>query len=216
MKSLTLTQEYVICTLGENGKLASLGNERVLLLGAALTELLSAGIVRLDEKKSKIYVEKALGEEQSHLAGLYHYLSDKQRTTSQLATDYCFSLTDKLFDELMKSVCEDLVKAQYVESKSGGILGNKKVYMPKLEMVEKIKSQIRAKILTCSDENALTLAFLLEKADRLKKLFDKDEVTSIREKIKSQSTHHEAIQKMISFLDELIIVLAAIGAMSIR
>ncbi|MDO5062687.1 MAG: GPP34 family phosphoprotein [Peptostreptococcaceae bacterium] len=215
MKNLKLTQEYLICTLGENGKLASLGNERVLLVGAALTELIDAGIVRLDEKKSKIFVEKALGKDRSHLAGLYRYLSDKPRTTSQLASDYCFSLTDKLFDELMESVCEDLIQAQYVESRSSGILRNKKIYLPKPEVVEEIKSQIRAKNLDNADEKQLTLAFLLEKANRLKKLFDKDEVTAIREKIKSQSVHHEAIQKMITFLDELIIVLAAIGVMSV-
>ncbi|MDO5097027.1 MAG: GPP34 family phosphoprotein [Peptostreptococcaceae bacterium] len=215
MKNLKLTQEYLICILGENGKPAFLGNERVLLVGAALTELLGAGIVRLDEKKSKIFVEKALSDEQSHLAGLYRYLSNKRRTTSQLATDYCFSLSEKLFDELMESVCEDLVQAQYVESKSSGILRNKKIYLPKPETVEEIKSQIQAKNLDNADEKQLTLAFLLEKANRLKKLFDKEEVTAIREKIKIQSAHHEAIQKMITFLDELIIVLAALGAMSV-
>ena len=71
--------------------------------------------------------------------------------------------------------------------------------MLKLEMVEETKSQILAKNLVHTDEKTLILAILLEKANRLKKLFDKEEVTAIREKIKNQSTHHEAIQKRIAF-----------------
>ncbi|MDO4711978.1 MAG: GPP34 family phosphoprotein, partial [Peptostreptococcaceae bacterium] len=197
------------------GKLSSLGNERALLVGAALSELLSAGVVRVDDKGSKIYVEKELGEELAHLEGVYRYLNKKQRTIDQLAADYCISFTDDLYDDLLDPVCKDLVTAEYVECRPRGILGNKRSYIPKPEILEEVRSQILPEKLEAADEKQMTLAFLLDKANRLKKLFDKDEVKAIREQIKKQNADHAAIQKIVTFLDELMIVLATLGAMSV-
>lgn len=215
MKDFTLTQEYIICLLGENGKLSALGNERVLFVGAALTELMDAGLVQLDEKSSKLYVGKGLGAQCSHLTSLYRYLNEKQRTIQQLVADYCISFTDKLYDELLQEVCADLITAGYLEAKAMGLFSSRKVYFPTHSISEDIKSKILSRNLVCGDKKNWMLAFLIDKANRLKKLFDKEEAKAIHKKIKSHRTENVAVQKMLSFLDEIVIVLSAIAAMSV-
>ena len=56
MKNLSLTQQYLLCVLKKNGKVSSLGMEKILCLSASgVLELLMDEVIAFDGKKITVY-----------------------------------------------------------------------------------------------------------------------------------------------------------------
>lgn len=74
MNDLSITQEYLLCSLSDKGRLPVIGKEvSACILAGGLIELLVDGCIRIDEKKS-VDVVGVLKDEQGYLRSLYDWI----------------------------------------------------------------------------------------------------------------------------------------------
>jgi hypothetical protein len=216
MRDLTITQEYLLCSLNAKGKLSVLNKEvTVCLLASGLIELLASNCIQMD-KNNKVFVTGNLSEEQVCLKSLFEWLNkSKPMKIEKIATEYTMTFTDKRLNALVTDVGNSLADRGCVTSKKGGIFGSKFCFVPNSDEVDKVIQKIRADLLesgTMSDET-VALVSLLDKSNQLKKYFSKYESKQLKARLKEikETPSNQLVKQMVDYVDTIIALIAVIS-----
>ncbi len=181
MKNLSITQEFLLCSLNDKGKLPSFTSEKlVCLLASGLLELQLENCI--DIEGNKVIVKSELPTDLDYLGPLFNYIKQANPVKiSKIVGAYNFSITDKHLNQLVNSVGDSLARAntaniEYVKS---GL-----AYVPNKSSVNKIIDKIRAEIFEDEliTEDVTILVILLYKSGLIKNYFSKYENSGIKEK----------------------------------
>lgn len=177
MAPLTLTQEYLICTIDKKGSLPSYSQETAAcLIISGLLEMEAESCISVVGKK--IAVRGKLPENLSVLAPLYHTLRKKRPTKLQKILDrYLLSCSRKRLRALSASIMAPLREENLAVSVFSGLIKKREQFAPTKEAQEQVIQKIRQELLENATltENTAALALLLNKAGCLKHYFSKQE-----------------------------------------
>lgn len=216
MKDLTLSQEYLLCTLTEKGRLPAMNTAaQVCLTAGALLELQMAGCAALEGKK--VSVTAPLPPQEAPLRTLYDFLDrPKALSLEKLVEEFHYTFTDSRLSALVDGVGGELVRAGAAAEEKGGLLGGKTCYVPQRAAVDGVIEKLRAEILEDGEatEDAAALASLLDAAGTLKNYFSKYEQKQIKEKLRAitQAPAGAMVRRMVEALENMIAVMTVIVA----
>lgn len=211
MKDLSLTQQYMLCTLKENGKLPALGLEKTLCLSASgVLELLMEDILAFDGKKLRI--NGPLPQKKEYLSPVYEMIEKKQPVKFETVVEFfTVSLTDTNINRLIDHVGESLVQAGCVQKEKGGLFGGKNLYLPKQSDVDAVVQRIRAEILEDGEisEDIVALAALLHKSGDLQRYFSAYERKDFKQRMKEikENPGSEMIRRAAEYIDSLLVLM---------
>lgn len=207
MKDLSITQEYLVCTVNGKGALPGTNqNAAACLIVGGLLEMQLADCISLQDKKVHVCAE--LPENMAYLKPLYHVLNpDKPMKVEKVIETYMMALTGKKLNELVDAIMESLKEADVLEPAKAGLFGNKECYVPKKEALTGIIEKIRAELLEDGEisEDVIALTALMDKAGNLKDYFSKYEQKEMKNKIEmlKKSEAGTLAQKMIQHIEAL-------------
>lgn len=207
MKNLSVTQEYLLCTINKKGKLNSLSMEiPASILSGCLIELLINNCIEINEK-NVITVTNNLNEELFYLKSIFDLINTYQPIKiSKLVED--FIMSGKKQDELVNNIGKSLANLNCATIKNGGIFNNRLYFIPNNEDVNKIIEKIRAELLENGNitDETIALVNLLDKSNQLKQYFSKYEFEKLNarlEQIKKDNSS-DVINKIINCVEEII------------
>ena len=147
MKDLSITQEYMICTVNGKGTISSYNQKAVAcLVISGLLEMELAKCISINDKKASVCAE--LPEGMAYLKPLYNVINqDKPMKISKVIEAYTVAFTNKKLYELEDALMASLQEAGVVEPVKAGLLGNKDSYTPQKDIVTGIIEKIRAELL---------------------------------------------------------------------
>jgi hypothetical protein len=211
MNTLSLTQQYLLCTLGEKGKFPGLSIEKILCLsGAAVLELLMDETLAYDGKK--LTVCAPLPAEKEFLRPVYTLVEKKQPVKFETVVEYfSVTLTDKNINELIDGIGASLVAAGCAAAGQGGLMGRRTVYLPDAGAVDAIVQNIRAEMLEDGplSEEIVALSVLLAKSGDLARYFSPYEKKDFKRRLKEIREHpqNEMIRKVSEYIDSLFVMI---------
>ncbi len=212
MNTLSISQQYLLCTFNEKGKMPSLSIEySVCLLAGGLIDLIYAKSLEIDDKK-KLLIIGELDPELKHLRSLYNFIKhSKPMKVEDLASEYVFSLLSKQLNLLIEEIGSSLAEQEYVVTNIGGFLGKTTYYMPRKEVVDKIVESIRAELLETGpvSEDMIALVSLLAKSGQLNKFFSKYENDQLKVRIKEMmdDASYVLVKEMVDYIDFMMVIL---------
>ena len=212
MKDLSLVQEYMICAVNEKGGIPSFSTEKlVCLVAAGLLNLRLAGCLAIEGKK--VRTTSPLPEDRAYLGSLYEFVGDKPKALEKIVEVYTYSVTDKRLGRLMEDVGRSLVDLGLAQEARGGLLGNKKNFIPAKEAVESVIDMVRAELLEDGEvtEDIAALVVLLEKRKCVKTYFSAYEQKTIKEKLKAimASPEGKLVGELVAHVEGMIDIAAA-------
>lgn len=212
---LSITQSYLLCVLNEKGKLPTFGTEAAIcLVAGGVLDLIFSGCVKVEDKK--LGITDKLVDEKQYLKSLYELIKDNESITlKKIASEYCFSLTDKKLKALVEDVGTSLAKVQCVKTEQGGFFGSTTCFIPDAQAVDDIVQRIRAEILeedTLSEE-MIALASLLEKSNEMKQYFSKYEKKQLKERLEiiRKESSNQLVKEMVDYINTMIAIIVSIG-----
>lgn len=211
MTELSLIQQYLLCAVKKNGKLPTLGNEKVLCLSAAgVLELLLADVLAFDGKK--LTVLAPLPEQKEYLRPVYAWIEKKQPVKFNAVVEhFSFSLTGAAIKELTGTVGDSLVAAGCMQREKGGFLGKEDRYIPQAEAVDRVVQGIRSELLEEGElsEDVVALAVLLNKSGELARYFSAYEKDALKKRLKEirENPQSEIVRKAAEYIDSLFLMI---------
>lgn len=211
MKNLSLTQQYLLCVLKKNGKISSMGMEKILCLSASgVLELLMDEVLAFDGKK--LIVSRALPEEKRYLYPVYEVIKKKQPVKFEEIVEYfSFSLTSQHSNELVEAIGDSLALIDCVQKEKGGVFGGKNLYLPNETDVDCIVQSIRAELLEDGEisEDVVALTALLNKSGDIQKYFSAYEKKDLKKRLKEMKDNpqNKMIQKVADYIDSLLVMI---------
>ncbi len=205
MDRRSITKEYYMLAVNENGYMPSMSKEaaNVGLVAAGITELLLNGIITAE--KRRITVANDLPGDLNYLMPLYDYLREKVRSTNKIMSDYIASTGSRL-RQLTEGIGKALLEEHKVTKDTGGLFGNKAVYIPEESCREEIVLHIKSVITDGSDMSLhdAALVSILKKSWNLHRYFSGSEKTALKAKLKELKNDPDGsqLQKMIDYLTE--------------
>lgn len=219
MKALSITQEFMLCSLSKKGKLPVIGKEvSACLLASGLIELLLNNCIQVDEKNT-VNVIGDLDEKQVYLKSLFNRLSESSpMKIEKIAREYCLSLTEKRLNMLIIDIGKSLERLDCVTSEKGFFFESKLRYVPNPDEVDKVIQKIRAELLEngpISDETVV-LVSLLEKSKQIKQYFSSYEAKQLRSRLKEirEAPTNQLIKQLVDYVDRIVAIIAVIAATS--
>lgn len=206
MNRKSITQEYFILAVNEKGYMPSMRTDvsNAGLVAAGVMDFLLNEVITME--KRKITVMKELPEELGHLASLYTYLNEKQRTIDKMMDDYMFS-TGKRIKQLTDEIGESLVQDHAAVKEAGGLFANKMIYIPeknvKDRLIETIKSAVaREGEITPHD---MALLCILKESKNLNQYFSGQERDDLKEKLKEikKNPQNKQLADMVNYVDDM-------------
>ena len=161
MKNLSITQEYILCTVNEKGSLASYNQNAVAcLIVSGLLELQLANCISLNDKK--VHVCTTLPEHLSYLKPLYNIINqEKPMKAERVVETYTIAFTNQKLYELLDALMESLRKADAVEPVKTGLFSKKDSYAPKRGCrIKKIRAELLEDGKISEDVIALTALWI--------------------------------------------------------
>ena len=207
MRDLSITQEYLICTLNKKGALPSTNPKAsVCMIIGGLLEMQMEKCISMEDKK--VIVSAELPEHMSYLKPLYDVINQKKPMKAQKVVEtYYASFTSKKLNMLLDALLDELKSADAVESVKTGLLGSKEAFAPKKEAVISVIEKIRAKLLEDGDvsEDVIALTVLLDKSGQLKEYFSKYEQKELKEKLEviRKSKAGTTAKELLWYIDSL-------------
>lgn len=205
MDRRSITKEYYMLAVNENGYMPSMSKKaaNVGLVAAGITELLLNGIITAE--KRRITVANDLPGDLNYLMPLYDYLREKVRSTNKIMSDYIASTGSRL-RQLTEGIGEALLEEHKATKDTGGLFGNKAVYIPEESCREEIVLHIKSVITGESDMSLhdAALVSILKKSWNLHRYFSGSEKTALKTKLKELKNDPDGsqLQKMIDYLTE--------------
>lgn len=209
MKDLSLIQEYMICAVNERGGISSLSTEKlVCLVAAGLLDLRLAGCLTIGGKKA--WTSAPLPEDRAYLRSLYDFVGEKPKTLEKIVEAFAYTVTDKRLAELTKAVGRSLVDLELAQETRGGLLGNRKNFVPTKEAVEHVIDMVRAELLEDVEvtEDIVALVALLEKGKCVKTYFSAYEQKTIKAKLKqiAASPEGKMAGELIGYVENMMAI----------
>ena len=207
MKNLSITQQYLLCTLNKNGKLPALGIEKILCLSTSgVLELLLEDVLAFDGKK--LTVQSPLPGNKAYLQPIYEVVERKQPVKFETVVEYfSVTLTDKNISELIGAIGESLAQLGCVQKEKGGLFGTKDVYLPNDADIDFVVQGIRAELLEDGklSEDVVALTALLNKSGDLQKYFSAYEKKDLKKRLKEikNDPQNKLIEKAMDYIDAL-------------
>lgn len=219
MKDLTISQKYLLCVLNEKGKLPALDTGiEVCILAGSLFDLMFSECVKIGEDK-KIYIDGELNLNLNYLESLHTFIKDsKPMKVDKLASEYSFSFSEKRKKQLFTDIGDSLVDLGLATHEKGGLFANTDFYIPKKEYIDRIIESIRAELLEEGNvsDDMIVLVSLLEKSKVIKRYFSAYEKDRLKIRINEikETDAHKVVKEMVDYIDGLIAVFVAIGAIT--
>ena len=207
MRDLSITQEYLICTLNKKGALPSANPKAgICMIIGGLLEMQMEKCISMEDKK--VIVSAELPEHMSYLKPLYDVINQKKPMKAQKVVEtYYASFTSKKLNMLLDALLDELKSADAVESVKTGLLGSKEAFAPKKEAVISVIEKIRAELLEDGDvsEDVIALTVLLDKSGQLKEYFSKYEQKELKEKLEviRKSKAGTTAKELLWYIDSL-------------
>ena len=207
MRDLSITLEYLICTLNKKGALPSTNPKAsVCMIIGGLLEMQMEKCISMEDKK--VIVSAELPEHMSYLKPLYDVINQKKPMKAQKVVEtYYASFTSKKLNMLLDALLDELKSADAVESVKTGLLGSKEAFAPKKEAVISVIEKIRAELLEDGDvsEDVIALTVLLDKSGQLKEYFSKYEQKELKEKLEviRKSKAGTTAKELLWYIDSL-------------
>ena len=207
MRDLSITQEYLICTLNKKGALPSANPKAgICMIIGGLLEMQMEKCISMEDKK--VIVSAELPEHMSYLKPLYDVINQKKPMKAQKVVEtYYASFTSKKLNMLLDALLDQLKSADAVEPVKTGLLGSKEAFAPKKEAVISVIEKIRAELLEDGDvsEDVIALTVLLDKSGQLKEYFSKYEQKELKEKLEviRKSKAGTTAKELLWYIDSL-------------
>lgn len=207
MKDLSITQEYMVCTVNGKGTISSYNQKAIAcLIVSGLLEMQLSKCISISDKKISVCSE--LPEHMTYLEPLYNVINQGKPMKVEKAVEaYTIAFTNKKLYALEDAVMESLKEADVVESIKAGLLGNKESYAPKKEIITGIIEKIRAELLEDGEisEDVIALTALMEKTGNLKDYFSKYEQKELKNKVEAikKSDAGTLAKEMIEHIEAL-------------
>ncbi len=207
MKDLSITQEYMICTVNEEGILSSHNQKAIVcLIVSGVLEMQLEKCVYLKDKK--LTVCAGLPENMAYLKPLYDVINQgKPVKAEKVVETYTAAFTNKKLNELVDALMDGLKAADVVELVKTGLLKNKDTFVPKKEVITGIIEKIRAELLEDGEisEEVVALTVLMEEAGSLNEYFSKFEQKELKTKLETikNSDAGTFVKEMVQHMDEL-------------
>ena len=215
MEELTLTQEYFICAINEDGSISALNGWgiAVCLIVSEVMELTALGCVVCDEKHRLLGVKKPEEESLPYLQQMYNTLMHYKEPTDMaiVARSYSSRLGwgenyPKMQNNLLSPIGGPLAERGFVSVQPRkGLFHNKTDYIPKPEAVMRVTKKIRAAFLGNGEitGDVLCLLALLEKSNMLRKHFNKMETEALKRRLLElrESEAFASIRDILAYVD---------------
>ena len=210
MYQLSLSQQYLLCTMKKNGALPALGMEKsVCLTASCVLELLLEDVLAFDGKH--LTVKGPLPEGSAYLRPIWQVVEQKQPVKFEGVVElFALSLTDTRLKELLSGLGESLLAAGCVRREKGGLFGGRDLYPPQAEAVDAVVQGIRAELLEEGplSQDVVALTALLHKSGDLKKYFSSYEKDALRGRLKEirEQPQSEMVRRAIEYVDSLLML----------
>lgn len=207
MKDLSITQEYMVCTVNGKGTISSYNQKAIVcLIVSGLLEMQLSKCISISDKKINVCSE--LPEHMTYLEPLYNVINQGKPMKVEKAVEaYTNAFTNKKLYALEDAVMESLKKADVVESVKAGLLVSKESYAPKKEIITGIIEKIRAELLEDGEisEDVIALTALMEKTGNLKDYFSKYEQKELKNRVEAikKSDAGTLAKEMIEHIEAL-------------
>ena len=212
MQKLSITQEYLLCSLNEKGGFFLDAKPMSCLVLSGLLEMQMAKCIYIYDKK--VHVQAGLPEHLAHLRPLYNVINrDKPMTVKEVVVDnYALTFTGKNWEELFGSLIESLKEADVVQPVQAGLFGKKVKYAPKKEIVAEIIEKIRESLSESGEmsEDVIVLTALLDAAGKLKDYLSKYEQKELKDKIQAikNSESGAVLKELMDYIDMFFLMLS--------
>ena len=207
MKDLSITQEYMICTVNGKGTIPSYNQKAVAcLIVSGLLEMELAKCISINDKKVSVCAELPAGL--AYLRPLYNVINqDKPVKIAKVVEAFTIAFTNKKLRELENALMTSLQEAGVAEPVKAGILGNKDCCVPQKNIVTGVIEKIRAELLEDGEisEDVIILTALMAKAGNLKDYFSKYERKELKNRIEAikKSEAGTLAKEMIQHIEAL-------------
>ena len=218
MEPLSVTQEFVLCALKEDGKIPLLRATEVTvcLVSSAVWELIYHHAVRYDEKDDLV-CEGALPEQAAYLQPLYEQIKEREPVSvHKLVESYVYAATEKDLQQLIEAIGTKLEEVQCGEVVlERGLLHEKVRFHPDQAAVQQVVDKVRDEFFSekVLSNNIVALTALLEESGLLKQYFSKYETDTLRQRLKELSNVDEYafVAGMMDATETLIELIEASG-----
>lgn len=217
MDRMSIAQEYFLLAVDEEtGIFPPLrrGECQAGLVAAGVMDLLEHHVAQMERKT--ITILGSLPDQLTFLQPLYQYLQQKPRTGERMMGDYLASTGGRI-KELTASIGRSLVAIGAAEEGSGGLFGNKPVYLPKKSGKEETVARIRAVLNQDGGwtDRDLALLCILQETRTLALYLSPEESGRWKERLKAirRDPHNRHLADLIHYLDDLTAVMAAVMMM---
>lgn len=189
MESLSVTQEFVLCALKEDGKIPLLKATEVTvcLVSSGVWELVHHHAVRYDDKEDLVCAG-ALPKQVAYLQPLYEQIKEREPVSAhKLVENYVFAATEKNLHQLIEAIGAELEQVQCGEVvRERGLLHEKVRFHPNQAAVQQVVDKVRDAFFSDSalSDNIVALAALLEESGMLRQYFSKFEADTLRQRLK--------------------------------
>lgn len=217
MRDLSITQEYLICAMGEKGKISGFDVEKlVCVVASGLLELKMEDCIKLEKKRVRVIGE--LPVKKRYLKPLYDFINQpKPVKVEKIIEEYNYSFSDKKLRELIGSVGVSLEEMGLVIITESGIISKRKNYVPTKQAVHYVIDMIRSELLEDGEitEDIVCLIALLERSKIMKEYFSSFEQKEIRHKLRDiiNSDSGILIKEMIDYIENLIAIMTVLTVM---
>lgn len=207
MKDLSITQEYMICTVNEKGIIPGDNQKEVAcLIVSGILEMQLEKCISLKDKEVSVCAE--LPEHAAYLKPIYDIINQGNPIKAEkIVETYTIAFTNKKLNELLDTLLDSLKEADVVEPVKAGLLGNKEGYVPKKEVITGIIEKIRSELLEDGEisEEVIALTALMDKAGNLKEYFSNYEQKELKKKIEiiKESEAGTLAKEMAQHIDAL-------------
>lgn len=215
MNDLSITQEYLLCSLSEKGNLPVIGKEvQACILAGGLIELLISGSAKMDDKNTIHYTNDSSAEP-DYLKTLIEYLRELGSVKiEKIAREYCMTLTEKRINALVTDIGNSLVNRNCVAIEKGSLFAGKPRFVPHAEEVDKVIQKIRAELLESGDmaDETVALVSLLEKSYQIKRYFSAYEARQLKARLKEirEAPSNHLVKQMVEYINNMLAVIIVI------
>lgn len=211
MNHLSITQSYMLCALNEKGKLPAMSMEiPTCIVAGSILDLILEKYITIENKKLSAVARP--GENHQYLITIYDYIEKKGTIKlDKLASEYCFTATNKKMNILIHNVGESLAAQNCVISQQGGVFGNKDIFIPNREMVDRVIQHIRAELLEDGDlsDEMIALVSLMNKSGMIKRYFSTYEKDLLKLRLKEikKSASHKVVSELVDYVTTMFVVI---------
>lgn len=161
----------------------------------------------------KIVIKKELPSELKYLRILYRAIECLEQKTifnlvKVMTYDQGTNNSNHYIQDIMEQLVEDGVS---IKGEKKGLFGkHSNIYKSDNTVIESLKGKLANNF--NDDENAVILAFLLEKTNMLSMYYDKEEVKRIKENLNSVKLAQGSVTNMMNMMDNILLILFAVLA----